>query len=82
MASSTPAALLGLGDEAGRIAPGLAADLVALDAGLAVLGTMRAGAWLFRDAAWAGQPRNDPRTPSDGPATAPDSSSARMSSSP
>jgi N-acetylglucosamine-6-phosphate deacetylase len=84
MASSTPAALLGIGDEAGRIAPGLAADLVVLDAGLAVLGTMRAGAWLFRDAAWdrADQPRNDPRTPSDGPATAPDSSSARMSSSP
>ncbi|MEA2142046.1 MAG: N-acetylglucosamine-6-phosphate deacetylase, partial [Solirubrobacteraceae bacterium] len=85
MASATPAALIGLGTEAGRIAPGLAADLVALDERLAVLGTMRAGTWLFRDPAWAAggdQARNEPRTPSDGPATAPDASSARMSSSP
>jgi N-acetylglucosamine-6-phosphate deacetylase len=87
MASATPAALLGLVAETGRIEPGLAADLVVLDERLAVLATMRAGAWLFRDAALepgaAGdQARNDPRTPCAGPATAPESTSSRMSSSP
>jgi N-acetylglucosamine-6-phosphate deacetylase len=75
MASATPAALLGLGDT-GRIAPGARADLVVLDAQLRAIGTMVGGQWAFR----ADQARNDPRTPSAGPATAPDSSSARISS--
>jgi N-acetylglucosamine-6-phosphate deacetylase len=36
MASATPARLIGLGDRLGQLAPGLAADLVHLDAALAV----------------------------------------------
>jgi N-acetylglucosamine-6-phosphate deacetylase len=36
MASGNPADFLGLGDEFGRIAPGLRADLVLLDEALAV----------------------------------------------
>ncbi len=43
MASELPAALLGLSTVAGRIAPGLRADLVLLSDELAVLGTWRAG---------------------------------------
>lgn len=43
MASATPAAFLGQGHVRGRLAPGLAADLVALDAALGVLGTWVAG---------------------------------------
>jgi N-acetylglucosamine-6-phosphate deacetylase len=39
MAASAPAAFLGQADRRGRIAPGLAADLVWLDAGLTVRGT-------------------------------------------
>jgi N-acetylglucosamine-6-phosphate deacetylase len=72
MASATPAAVLG---EAGVLAPGAPADLVVLDADLQAIATMVSGEW-------AAQARNDPRTPSAGPATAPDSRSARMSSSP
>jgi N-acetylglucosamine-6-phosphate deacetylase len=76
MASATPAALLGLGDSAGRIAPGARADLVVLDAQLHAIGTMVGGQWAFR----VDQARNEPRTPSAGPATAPASRSARISS--
>jgi N-acetylglucosamine-6-phosphate deacetylase len=72
MASATPASVLG---EAGVLAPGAPADLVVLDPDLQAIATMVAGEW-------AAQARNDPRTPSAAPATAPDSSSARMSSSP
>jgi N-acetylglucosamine-6-phosphate deacetylase len=80
MASTTPAALLG---RDARIAPGAPADLVVLDSGLRAIGTMVGGAWAFRDAALArAQARNDPRTSPAGPATAPDSSSPRISSSP
>lgn len=43
MASANPAAFLGLGDEVGRIAPGLRADLVLLDAGLTVVETWIGG---------------------------------------
>ena len=43
MASATPAAFLGQGHVRGRLAPGLAADLVALNAGLGVLGTWVVG---------------------------------------
>jgi N-acetylglucosamine-6-phosphate deacetylase len=80
MASATPAALLGLRDGAGRIAPGVRADLVVLDAQLRAIGTMVGGAWAFRAAALGPQARNDPRTPSAGPATAPAASSAPISS--
>jgi N-acetylglucosamine-6-phosphate deacetylase len=45
MASRTPAAFLGLGASHGRIAKGYAADLIALDARLEVLGTWIGGAW-------------------------------------
>ncbi|MBS7456224.1 N-acetylglucosamine-6-phosphate deacetylase [Coralloluteibacterium stylophorae] len=44
MASTYPAAFIGLGDTHGRIAPGYAADLVALDPALEVVGTWIAGA--------------------------------------
>jgi N-acetylglucosamine-6-phosphate deacetylase len=44
MASTTPAALLGL-DDAGRIAAGARADLVVLDAELRAIATMLAGRW-------------------------------------
>ncbi|WP_407527798.1 N-acetylglucosamine-6-phosphate deacetylase [Methylobacterium oryzisoli] len=43
MAALTPARFLGLDGRMGRIAPGYAADLVALDAGLDVLGTVIGG---------------------------------------
>lgn len=43
MASGNPAAFLGLGEETGRIAPGLRADFVLLDDGLEVLETWIGG---------------------------------------
>lgn len=43
MASTTPAAVLGLSDEVGAIAPGRRADLVLLDEDLAVTAVVRAG---------------------------------------
>jgi N-acetylglucosamine-6-phosphate deacetylase len=43
MASTTPADVIGLGDEIGAIIPGLRADLVLLDDELAVAGVVRAG---------------------------------------
>jgi N-acetylglucosamine-6-phosphate deacetylase len=52
MASGVPAAVLGLGDRKGRIAPGYDADLVALDEGLEV-----AMAWV------GGQMRHWPKGP-------------------
>jgi len=45
MASAVPADFLGLSHLIGRIAPGLRADMVLLDADLRVLGTYLAGAW-------------------------------------
>ena len=42
-ASATPAGLLGLGDEVGRLEPGLRADLLLLDAELAVTEVVRSG---------------------------------------
>jgi N-acetylglucosamine-6-phosphate deacetylase len=45
MASATPAALLGLGQVKGRIAPGADADLVVLDEECLAIGTMIGGAW-------------------------------------
>lgn len=45
MASSTPAALLGLGEVMGRIAPGADANLVVLDEHLRAIGTMVCGRW-------------------------------------
>jgi N-acetylglucosamine-6-phosphate deacetylase len=72
MASATPAGLLG---HAARIAPGAPADLVVLDSELQAVATMVAGEW-------AAQARNEPRTSAAAPATAPESSSARTSSSP
>lgn len=45
MASLTPAHFLGLDRQVGRAAPGYAADLVALDPGLDVLGTCIRGVW-------------------------------------
>jgi len=45
-ASGTPARLLGLGDELGAIAPGLAADLVVLSDDLELTRVMRRGGWL------------------------------------
>src|SRR4051794_10396286 len=82
MASATPAALLGPDGTAGRLVPGAHADLVVLDAALHAIGTMVAGRWVSRTAALeeAVQARNDPRTPSTGPATAPESHNARTSS--
>lgn len=53
MASSTPARFLGLDERIGRVAPGHAADLVALDPGLAVLGTCIGGDWQLGPAAQA-----------------------------
>ncbi len=47
MASTTPARFLGLEAERGAIAPGLRADLVALDAGLSVAGVWVGGAAAF-----------------------------------
>lgn len=44
-AATNPARVLGLQDECGAIAPGLAADLVVLDDDLRVLRVMAAGAW-------------------------------------
>jgi N-acetylglucosamine-6-phosphate deacetylase len=51
MASATPAALLGIGEVAGRIAPGADADLVVLDEELAAIGTMVGGQWAHTDPA-------------------------------
>jgi N-acetylglucosamine-6-phosphate deacetylase len=51
MASATPAALLGIGEVAGRIAPGADADLVVLDEELAAIGTMVGGRWAHTDEA-------------------------------
>ena len=45
-ASLTPARALGLEDRVGRIAPGLAADLVVLDADLGVTAVMAGGRWV------------------------------------
>jgi N-acetylglucosamine-6-phosphate deacetylase len=47
MATAVPAACLGLGDRLGRLAPGLPADLVHLDAGLGLAGVWRGGASLL-----------------------------------
>jgi N-acetylglucosamine-6-phosphate deacetylase len=47
-ASAVPARLLGIEDRQGAIAPGLSADLVVLDADLAVRRVMLAGRWLAR----------------------------------
>jgi N-acetylglucosamine-6-phosphate deacetylase len=44
-ASGSPARLVGRADEFGTIAPGLAADLVLLDADLSVAGVLTAGRW-------------------------------------
>jgi N-acetylglucosamine-6-phosphate deacetylase len=46
MASTTPAAAIGLGASLGALRPGLRADLVLLDEALTVRRVMRAGAWL------------------------------------
>jgi N-acetylglucosamine-6-phosphate deacetylase len=43
MATAAPAAAIGMGDRLGRLAPGLPADLVHLDDGLALAGVWRAG---------------------------------------
>jgi N-acetylglucosamine-6-phosphate deacetylase len=53
MASATPAALLGIGELRGRIAPGADADLVVLDEALQAIGTMVGGRWAHCDAALA-----------------------------
>jgi N-acetylglucosamine-6-phosphate deacetylase len=45
MASSAPAAFLGVDDRLGHIAPGFTADLLLLDENLVVLGTWLAGDW-------------------------------------
>jgi N-acetylglucosamine-6-phosphate deacetylase len=52
-ASTTPARVAGIGDRAGSIEPGKAADLVVLDADLEVAGVMAGGAWV-REPAPAG----------------------------
>ena len=46
MAATTPARVLGLAGTVGALAPGLRADLVALDADLRVVRVMRAGGWV------------------------------------
>jgi N-acetylglucosamine-6-phosphate deacetylase len=46
MASSTPARVLGMADEVGRIAVGHRADLVVLDGNLDVVRVMRSGRWI------------------------------------
>ncbi|QSB14374.1 N-acetylglucosamine-6-phosphate deacetylase [Natronosporangium hydrolyticum] len=46
MAATTPAAAIGLGAQVGALAPGRRADLVELDADLAVRRVLRAGTWL------------------------------------
>jgi len=51
MASTTPAALLGIGAATGHLAPGADADLVVLDEDLAAIGTMVAGRWAYCDPA-------------------------------
>jgi len=45
-ASTRPAALLGLGDVTGRLAPGFAADVVLLDDALRPVSVMRRGEWV------------------------------------
>jgi N-acetylglucosamine-6-phosphate deacetylase len=47
MATAAPAAAIGMGDRLGRLAPGLPADLVHLDADLALRGVWRAGGRLI-----------------------------------
>ena len=49
MASATPAALLGIGEVTGRLAPGADADLVVLDEDLTAIGTMVGGRWAHAD---------------------------------
>ena len=44
--SAHPAALLGLGGETGKLAPGLAADVVILDAAMHPVSVMSKGAWV------------------------------------
>jgi N-acetylglucosamine-6-phosphate deacetylase len=46
MASTTPAAALGLGTEVGAVRAGLRADLVELGGDLHVIRVMRGGVWL------------------------------------
>ncbi|WP_340560432.1 N-acetylglucosamine-6-phosphate deacetylase [Streptomyces sp. GSL17-111] len=46
--STTPARLLGRADRVGAIAPGLDADLVALDAAFTVRAVLRRGAWVVK----------------------------------
>ncbi|WP_431780985.1 N-acetylglucosamine-6-phosphate deacetylase [Streptomyces chumphonensis] len=46
--STTPARLLGRADRVGAIAPGLDADLVALDASFTVRAVLRRGAWVVK----------------------------------
>jgi N-acetylglucosamine-6-phosphate deacetylase len=46
MAATTPARAIGLGGTVGALVPGLRADLVVLDADLAVTRVMRAGGWV------------------------------------
>ncbi len=59
-ASATkPARLLGLGDRIGEIRPGLAADLVALDADLKLDAVMKGGAWLTEPGDFNGDRRAD-----------------------
>ena len=56
MASEAPAAFLGLDGQLGRIAPGARADLLLLDASLAVLGTWLGGVWQGEAASPDGRP--------------------------
>ena len=55
MASEVPAAFLRLDGQVGRITPGARADLLLLDATLAVLGTWLGGVWQSEAALFGGQ---------------------------